>query len=76
MSLVLRPPVAWSLILRTGELTKVEDMIDSDKCQLLSNSKNSGLEKKMEMVTLVAKKRGLLKGKKLGSAMSVTVSNR
>ena len=37
-------------------------------------SKN--LEKKKEMVTLVAKKRGLLKGKKLGSAMSVTVSNR
>ena len=59
-----------------AELTKVEDMIDSDKCQLLSNSKNSGLEKKMEMATLVAKKRGLLKGKKLGSAMSVPVSNR
>ena len=59
-----------------AELTKVEDMIDSDKCQLLSNSKSNGLEKKKEMVTLVAKKRGLLKGKKLGSAMSVPVSNR
>merc|ERR1719447_480008 len=65
-----------------AELTNVEDIIDSDKCQLLSNSKNSGLEK-MEMVTLkimlnkvAAKRRGLLKGKKLGSAISVPVSSR
>ena len=66
-----------------AELTKIEDMIDSDKCQLLSNSKKSSLEKKMKLVTLkgmlnkvAAKRRGLLKGKKLGSAISVPVSSR
>ena len=67
----------------SAELTNVECMFDSDKCQLLSNSKKSSLEKKMELMTLkdmlnkvAAKKRGLLKGKKLGSAMSVPVSSR
>ena len=66
-----------------AELTKIEDMIDSEKCQLLSNSKKSSLEKKMKLVTLkgmlnkvAAKRRGLLKGKKMGSAMSVPVSSR
>merc|ERR1719447_1887481 len=66
-----------------AELTNVEDIIDSDKCQLLSNSKKSSLEKKMKLVTLkgmlnkvAAKRRGLLKGKKMGSVMSVPVSSR
>ena len=63
-------------------MTDVEHMIDSEFDRSW-HSKNSSLEKKMKLATLkgmlnkvAAKKRGLMKGEKLGSAMSVPVSSR